>query len=145
MAAYNKFNIFVENVIKGVHNFTPSTGHTFKTMLTNVAPIATNAVKGDLTEITAANGYSAGGGATTISAASQSSGVLKAVINPDVIFTAAGGTIGPLRYVVFYNDTPSSPLKPLISFWDFGSSVTLNDTETFTVDYDQTNGVFTLA
>jgi hypothetical protein len=51
MATYNKFNQFVDDLAKGVHNFA---SHTFKVMLTNTAPVATNAVKADITEITAA-------------------------------------------------------------------------------------------
>jgi len=53
----------------------------------------------------------------------------------DVVITASGGTVGPFRYVVLMNTTPSSPLDPLIAYWDYGSAVTLNDGETFTIDF----------
>jgi hypothetical protein len=59
-----------------------------------------------------------------------------------VVFTASGGTIGPFRYAVLYDDTPTSPADPLVSWWDYGSSITLNAGETFTVDFDATNGIF---
>jgi hypothetical protein len=137
MATYNKINIFVEDQFEGVHDWDL---HTFKVMLTNTAPVATNSIKGDLTEISAGNGYTAGGTATTITT-SRSSGTFKAV-GTDVVFTASGGTIGPFRYAVLYNDTPTSPADPLVSWWDYGSSVTLNSGETFTVDFDATNGIF---
>lgn len=137
MATYNKFRQFTKDLVDGVHDFD---AHTFKILLVNTAPVNTNAVKADLTEIGTGNGYSAGGTASTIST-STSTGTAK-VTGTDVVFTASGGTIGPFRYPVFYNDTPSSPADPLISWWDYGSSITLADTETFTTDLDGTNGVF---
>lgn len=112
-------------------------------MLCNTAPVSTNSLKGDLTEISAGNGYSAGGSATTITH-SRTSGTSK-IIGSDVVFTASGGTIGPFRYAVLYDDTPTSPADPLVGFWDYGASITLNSGETFTVDFDATNGVFQLA
>lgn len=138
MATYNKFNVFTEDLIEGVHDFD---AHTFKILLTNTAPVATNGVKADLTEIAAGNGYTAGGTATTITT-SRATGTSKAT-GSDVVFTATGA-VGPFRYAVFYNDTPTSPADPLISWWDYGSSVTLGNGETFTVDFDATNGVFQL-
>ena len=140
MASYNKFQVFTKDLVEGKHNFA---SNTFKVMLTNTAPVNTNAVKADLTEISAGNGYTAGGTATTITS-STSAGTAK-VTGTDVVFTAAGGSIGPLRYAVLYNDTQTSPAKPLIAWWDYGSSITLNDTETLTVDFDNTNGIFTVA
>lgn len=142
MASFNKFNQFVEDLAKKVHNLNADT---LKILLTNTAPVATNAVKADLTEISAGNGYSAGGAAVGSNAASQTSGTLKLTGN-DVVFTASGGDIGPFRYAVLYNDTPTSPADPLIGWWDYGSSITIHGAsgETFTVDLDQTNGILTL-
>jgi len=138
MAAYNKFNQFTKDLIDGVHDFD---AHVFKVMLTNVAPVATNTVKADLTEISAGNGYTAGGATTTITT-STSSGTAKATAT-DIVFTASGGSIGPLRYAVLYNDSAAS--DPLISWWDYGSSITLADTESLTVDFNAATGIFTVA
>lgn len=113
-------------------------------MLTNTAPVAANTVFADLTEITAQNGYSAGGTAATVSSSSQTSGTYKLVL-ADVVFTASGGSFGPFRYAVLYNDTPTSPADPLIGFWDYGSSISVNNGESFTVDFDATTGVLQLA
>jgi hypothetical protein len=118
---------------------------TLKVMLTNSAPSATNAIKADITEISAGNGYTAGGNAATESSCSQSSGTLKLVCTSPTTWTASGGTIGPFRYAVIYNDTQATPAKPLIGFWDYGSAVTLNIGETFTVTLDGTNGVLQIA
>lgn len=141
MAAFNKFNQFVEDLAEKVHNLGSDT---LKVLLTNTTPVATNTVKANLTEISAGNGYTAGGTAANITSSAQSSGTYKLVLG-DVVFTAAGGSIGPFRYAVLYNDTPTSPAGPLIGWYDYGSSITLADTETLTVDFDATNGVLTLA
>src|SRR5499427_10768835 len=86
MATYNKFNAFVADVANKVHNLGSDN---LKVMLTNTAPVATNAVKADITEITAGNGYTAGGTAVTITSSAQSGGTYKLVGN-NVVFTAAG-------------------------------------------------------
>lgn len=141
MATYNKYQDFVEQFVRGVHDFD---AHTFKVMLSNTAPSAsTHTVRADCTEISAGNGYTSGGNATTITV-SETSGTAK-VVGTDVVFTASGGSIGPFRYAILYNDTPTSPADPLIAWWDYGSSITLASGETFTVDFDGTNGIFTLA
>lgn len=131
MASFNKFQQFVEDLAKKVHNLDSDT---LKILLTNTAPVATNAVKADLTEISAGNGYTAGGTAVGSQDAEQTTGTL-ALSGADVSFTASGGSIGPLRYAVLYNDTPTSPADPLIGWWDYGSAITLASGETLTVDF----------
>jgi len=138
MATYNKHNQFTRDLIAGIYNFD---SHVFKVMLTNTAPTAANSIKANLTEITAGNGYTAGGTATTITP-STASGVAKAT-GTDVVFTATAA-VGPFRYADLYNDTPTAPADPLIAWWDYGSSVTLANGETFTVDFDATNGILTV-
>lgn len=135
MAAYNKFQCFVGHLGLKIHDLNLDT---LKVMLVNSpAPVATNTVKADLTEITAANGYPAGGSDTT-NLYSQTSGT-GSLTCTDVVWTAAGGSFGPGRYVVMYNDTPiAAPIDPLIGWWDYGSSVTVNTGETFTVDFGAT-------
>lgn len=143
MAAFNKHNQFVGDLGTKVHDLN---GDTLKVLLTNVAPTAANAVKADLTEIAAGNGYTAGG-ADTQNTAAAAAGTLT-VTGTKVVFTAAGGTIGPFRYVDLYNDTPTAPADPLIGWWDYGASITLNDGETFSVKFngsDTTGTILTLA
>lgn len=142
MATFNKFNQFTEDLGHAVHNLA-SGGHTLKILLTNTAPVASNSVKADLTEISAGNGYSAGGTAVGSTDYQQVSGVATLSGN-DVVFTASGGTIGPFRYAVIYNDTPTSPADPLIGWWDYGSAITLNALETFTVDINAGTGILTV-
>lgn len=135
MASFNKFYPFVENLAEKAFNLGSDT---LKVMLTNTAPNATDGQKSQLTEISAGNGYTAGGTATTISSSSQSSGTYKLVIT-DVVFTASGGSIGPLRYAVLYDDTATN--DEVVGFWDYGSSITLASGESLTVDFDPTTGV----
>ena len=131
MATFTKFDVFTENLAEGVHDLGADT---LKIMLTNSAPLVTNTVKANLTEISAGNGYTAGGATVTITASSQTSGVYSLVGN-DVVITASGGSVGPFRYAVLYNDTPTNPADPLIAFWDYASSVSLASGEALTVDF----------
>lgn len=138
MAVFQKINSFVEAIAEGVHNLG---SNVLKIMLTNSAPLATNTVKANLTEIGAGNGYTAGGATVTVTASSQTAGLYKLVGN-DVVFTASGGSIGPFRYAVLYNDTASN--DELIGWWDYGASITLLTGETLTVDLDASNGILTI-
>lgn len=130
MAAFVKFNKFVENLGRKVFNLNTDT---LKVALTNTAPTAaTNNQLSDITQVANGNGYTTGGTAVGSTAYSQTSGV-GTLSGNDVVFTAAGGTVGPFRYAVLYDDTATN--DELIGYWDYGSSITLNDTETFTVDF----------
>ena len=132
MAAFNKFDQFSEDLSEGVHQL-HAAGHTLKIYLSNATPSASaDAVKADLAEITNENGYTAP--IDTQNDTSRSSGVTS-VVGTDITITASGGTVGPFRYVVLYNDTPTSPADPLIGWWDYGSGITLQATEQFTVDF----------
>lgn len=141
MVAFNKFQVFVENVAEKVHDLGADT---LKIALSNTAPNATDATLSQITQITAQYGYSAGGTQATTSSSAQSSGTYKLVLN-DVVFTASGGSIGPFRYAVLYNDTPTSPADPLIGYWDRGNSITLENGESVTIDLSAANGVLTIA
>jgi len=143
MATFNKFNCFTEDLAKGVHNMGTGTSHVFKIALTDTVPVATNTVLANITQIGAGTGYTAGGATAGTVTGSQTSGVFKLVLGTSPQWTASG-SFGPVRYAVLYNDTPTSPNKPLIGWYDRGSSVTLASGETFTVTLDGTNGVLTI-
>jgi hypothetical protein len=139
LAAFNKYQKFTENLAKKIHDLDLNT---LKVALSNTAPnAATHTVLADVTEISAGNGYSAGG--TDSQNAVSRSGGTTSVTGVDIVFTASGGTIGPFRYAILYDDTPTSPADPLVGWWDYGSSITLNATETFTVDFG--TEMFTIA
>lgn len=141
MAAYNKFQSFVEYLAEGVMNLQSDT---LKVALTNTLPVNTNTVLANITQIGAGNGYSTGGTAATVSSSAQSSGTYKLVL-ADVTFTASGGNINTFQYAVLYDDTPTSPADPLIAWFDYGTTITITSGNSFTVDFDATNGVLQLA
>lgn len=141
MASFTKYNTFIDELSKGGHNLQTAV---FKVALTNTAPTPTTDTVWNTTVAPApasANGYTAGGNTLTTSSAATTTGTFKLVL-ADSVFTAAGGTLGPVRYAIVYD---SSASNKVVGYYDYGSSVTLNDTETFTVDFDATNGVLTLA
>jgi hypothetical protein len=141
MAAYNKFNLFTQDVCNGAHNF-KSGGNTFNVMLSNTAPVATNHLYGDIsgTEVANGGGYTTGGISSAMSD-SSATGTEK-VLATNVVWTGSGGGMGPFRYVIIYNFTTASPLKPLVCWFDYGSSISLNSGDTFTVSFDASNGLF---
>jgi hypothetical protein len=139
----NKFDDYVEQTNRAVHNWG---AHTFKVALTNVAPVRTNTVLADITQIAASGGYVAGaGGGYLLDSVvlTEVSGTAKLVIADEVI-TATGGSVGPFRYAVVYNDSATSPADALVDWYDYGSAITLADGESFTLDFDQAAGVWTM-
>ena len=145
MASFTKLNGFVEHLAEKVHNLgsdqlvialsntapgsesTPPTGATTACILANVTQISyTNCSTRNITTSTSA----------------QTSGTYKLVLT-DLVLTASGGTVGAFRYVYIYNDTATN--DELIGYYDYGSSITLNSGETFTIDFDGSGGVLTIA
>lgn len=133
MASFNKFQDFAEQLGKGTHQL-HAAGHTLKVYLSNATPSASgDAVKADLAEITMTNETNHGAGGGDVQNDYTESGGTGTLTGTDVVFEASGGTVGPFQYVVLYNDTAGS--DNLIGWWDYGSAVTLQDGETFTVDF----------
>lgn len=135
MATYNSFNQTVEDWLEGV--YTASTDQ-FTVALTNSAPVATNSVLADITEIAYTNLSSRN---LTTSSSGQTSGTFLQLF-ADLVLTSTGGLTGPFRYVVYYNNTPTTPLDPLLCWFDYGSALTLAAGETLTLD--STTSTFTV-
>ncbi len=132
MAAYVKYETFVQHLMDKVHDLFGTTD-TLKVALTNSAPnVSTHATLSDVTQISAGTGYTTGGSDSQND--STRTGGTVTMTGTDIVWTASG-SMGALRYAVLYNDTPTSPADPLIAYWDYGSSVTLSTGETFTVDF----------
>ena len=131
MAAFNKFQQFVEDLCKGVHNFTSDTTCTLTLALCNAAnaPVNTNSVLANLTTIAYTNLSSR---VITGATAEHTAGTVT-LTGDTLVLTASGGAVAPFRYLVLYNDDPTSPADPLIGWWDYLSDLTLNNGETLTV------------
>jgi len=136
MATYTKFQPFVEKLAEKAHNLGSDQ---LVVALTNTAPSATDGVLADLTEISYTNCSSRN---ITTTSSAQTSGTYKLVLT-DLTLTASGGSVGPFRYVAIYNDTATN--DELIGYYDYGSSITLADTETLLIDFDGTNGLLQIA
>ena len=137
MASYNKFNQTVEDWLHGVYT---SDTDQFTVALTAAAnaPVATNNVLADLTEIAYTNLSSRN---LTTSTSSETSGTYTQLFS-DLVLTASGA-VATFRYAVIYNNTPTSPADPLLCWYDYGSDLTLASGETLTIDF--TTSTFTVA
>lgn len=140
MATFNKFNSFVEALAEKVHNLGSDQLVVALCAAAN-APVATNTQLSDLTQIAYTNLSTRN---ITTSSSAQTSGLYKLILT-DLVLSASGGAAAAFRYVVIYNDTATSPVDALIGWYDYGSSLTLNDGDSLTLDFDGTNGVLQLS
>jgi hypothetical protein len=133
MASFNKFNQFVEDLAKGVHNFTSDSTCTVTVALCAAAnaPVSTNSVLADLTQISYTNLSSR---VVTGITAEHTSGTVHFTAT-DLVLTASGGSVAAFQYIVLYNDDPTSPADPLIGWYNYGSALTLADGDTLTIDF----------
>lgn len=135
MATYNKFQPFVEALAEKVHNLGSDQ---IVVALSNTAPNASDATLSQITEISYTNLSSRN---VTTTSSAQTTGTYKLVL-ADLVLTASGA-VGPFRYVILYNDTSAS--DNLIGYYDYGSAISLANTDTFTLDFDGSTGVITIA
>ena len=143
-ATFTFFQDFKEQIGKGVHTLS---SNTIKVALSNTAPNATDTILTNITQISSGGGYTAGaGGGYTLTGVSytETSGTATFTHTDPFVITASGGSVGPFRYAVYYNDTATSPADALIGYLDYGSSITLADTETLSIDLP-VGGLFTVA
>jgi hypothetical protein len=145
MATFNKVNDFVKNA---VHNMDLESDQ-IVIALSNTAPGSEasnptadgNGVVANVTQVAYTNLSSRN---VTTTSSTQTGGTYKLVL-ADITLTSTGGTTGPFRYVYIYDDTVTTPADPLIGYYDYGSSLTLNDGDSLTVDFSAANGVIQIA
>jgi hypothetical protein len=147
MATYTKFDYFVEDLMNKLHDLQGTGGSDadqIYLVLSNTAPTAsTNHTLTDITQIANGNGYTTDG--EDAANVGSRSGTTVTVTCTNITWTASG-TMADFRYVVAYNTTATA--NNLICYWDYGSTVTLNDAETFTVKFNggaSSGTLFTIA
>ena len=143
MAAYNKISCFVSDIVHGIHVLTTSSTLKFMLLSTSDPPTSTWFTTTDSTgQLATSNGYSTGGSSAQITTSTQTAGTFK-LIASNVVWTASSANstagIGPFQYVLGYEPTAA---QNVIMWYDYGSAVTLNPGETFTVSFDPSSGVF---
>ena len=144
MASFVKINDFVANAVENMDLESDQ----LAVALSNTAPASEtsnptadgNGILGNVTQISYTNLSSRN---LTTSSSGQSGGIYKLVL-ADLTLTASGGSVAAFRYIYIYNDTVTVPADPLIGYYDYGSSLTLNDGDTFTIDFSPSNGVIQL-
>jgi hypothetical protein len=137
MATYNKFNSFVEAIAEKIHNLGADVLTVFLTTNANT-PVAGNTQLSNITQISYTN-LSTRVIATSSSA--QTGGTYKLILT-DLVLTASGA-VATFRMVGIYNETATN--DELVCWFDYGSDVTLANGETFTIDFDGTNGLLQIA
>jgi hypothetical protein len=143
VVAFVFFDEFKKRLGDGDIDLTTSTGHTFKFYLTNTAPnVDTHDDKADHTPISATGGYVEKTLTHAWAETSAGTGIYRFANNADIVWTASGGTFDTFRYAVLYDDTHAS--DALVGYFDNGSTVSLTDTNTFTINLDANFEIFTL-
>jgi len=137
-SSFTLFDIFVQDVAHGVHDLETDQ---LTVALTDTLPVVTNTLLTNITEVTYTNLSTRN---LTTSTSTQTSGTYALTV-ADLTLTSTGGATGPFRYVVVYNDGTTAKVDPLIGWYDYGSSITLNDGESLTIDLNQASGMLTLS
>ena len=135
------YQAFKEHLAEKVHNLGSDTLTVALCAAANAPNVATHAVLADITQISYTN---LSARVPTISSSAQSSGTYKLVL-ADLTLTASGGSVAAFRYVVLYNDTPTSPADPLIGYLDYGADITLADGESLLLDFSAANGILQIS
>lgn len=133
--AFTKIDSFVENLAEKKIDLS---GAGLTIALTNTAHQAAWDELADLTQIDYTNLSSR---VLTVTSSAQTSGTYKLVL-ADLVLTASGA-VGPFQYVYIYDDASTG--DKLIGYYDYGSAVSMVSGDSFTIDFDGTNGVLTLA
>ncbi len=147
MASFVKVNDFVANAVENMDLESDQ----LVIALSNTAPSSEssnptadgNGILGNVTQISYSNISGSNPRNLTTSSSGQTGGVYKLIL-ADLTLTASGGSVAAFRYIYIYNDTVTSPADPLIGYYDYGSSLTLNNGDTFTIDFSPSNGVIQL-
>lgn len=135
MATWTRPDVFSLNLANKVYDLDSDT---FRFVLSNTAPVAgTTNLLSNVTQIATGGGYTqmtdgAAGLLATMSALSSSGQVTTVALASNVVLTATGA-VGTFRYIILIDDTPTSPLNPVVGWLDHGVAITMAATDTYTI------------
>ena len=132
MAAFVKYEPFSEGLMDKLFDLFGTTD-TVKVAIATAADtpvVATDDEMADVAQVTG-TGYTALGGDTQND--STRTGGTVTMTGVDFVWTATAADWTAGRYIVLHDDT--STTDRLIAYWDYGSSFTVGNGETFTVDF----------
>jgi hypothetical protein len=135
MATYNKYDNGSESLVEGINVATD----TWRIILSDTAPDVADVTQADAAELATAGGYTVNGNTCAVTSSGQTSGVEKLILESPDAWTGSGAGF-TVRYAILWNETNDR----LISWWDYGVSQLVAAGDTFTVELDPINGVFTL-
>jgi hypothetical protein len=134
MPTFTEPDVLSADITNKVHNFTSDT---IRLALSSTAPApGTTFLLANVTNITAGNGYIAaveGAGKAAPLTVSRSGQTTTVAHTATVVWTATGGPIAAFRYVIWWNDTPTSPANPVIGWIDHGSTINMAVSDTYTL------------
>ena len=143
MAAFTFIDAFKQRLGDGEIDLTTTTGHVFKLVLSATTPnVDTMDDLVDVTIIGATGGYAAITVTHAWAETSAGTGIWRFAAGADPVWTASGGNFDAFRYVYLYDDTHAA--DALVGYWDYGGTVNLTDTNTFTLNLDANFEIFTL-
>lgn len=131
-ATYTKCTAAIEPLLENINVGSDS----WKVALSNASAVAKTTFVAGTDDLTTANGYTAGGNSCTVTTASQTAGTYTFTLSNPTLWTATGA-VGPFQYAILWDTTTSTP----VAQWDYGSSISLAATDTFTFTFS--GNVFT--
>lgn len=134
-ANFVKYNQSTEVLVEAIN----TGADTWRVILSNTAPDATDTNQASASEIANGNGYTTNGNTAAVVTSTQTGGVYKLVLSSPTAWTASGAGF-TARYAILWNQT----LDAVFGYWDYGSSQAVAAGETFTVNLSGSNGVFTV-
>ncbi len=135
MATFVLINDWLDNMKEDVD----AASDAFIVALSNVAPGSeatppTGDGDGVLANVTQISYTNLSSRALTTASSSQTAGTYSLIFN-DLVLTASGA-VPTFRYIYIYDDTPATPVDPLVCYYDYGSGLTLALNETLTIDFN---------
>ena len=76
--------------------------------------------------------FGAAGLLATMAAMTQTGASTNIGMSANVVLTATGA-VATFRWLILVDDTPTSPLNPVVGWLDHGSDVTMANTDTYTI------------